>query len=399
MKYGVIYFRETENLGDDIQTYAALRFLPSVDYVIEREKLSSFTPNKNEYVKVIMNGWFNHDVTALPPSPFIKPLYISSHFTDHLLEKKPDYFSNYFVEYLRANMPIGLRDDLVKPYLDEENIDNYYSGCLTLTINKFKNIRRNNKICLVDVDEDIKNKIISKYKKENVIIRTHTLNSMTNSKLSFEERMNNVEETLKTYQASDVVITSRLHVALPCLAIGEPVILIYDDSNVDVTNRLSKYTNYLNYYSKTKFLKNPKIDVKNGNGFKQIRSSLEDKVNKFINDDKILKCSEDVDYYKKYYVYQKEHIDKINQEVINGLKERIGFVEKEYQKLSLINEFYTKESKIRKEAIIRVQDSYDSVLAQLNAIRYSRSYKIYSRIKRFLKKFSILRRIRNLLKR
>ena len=28
------YFRETENLGEDIQTYAALRFLPSVDYII-----------------------------------------------------------------------------------------------------------------------------------------------------------------------------------------------------------------------------------------------------------------------------------------------------------------------------------------------------------------------------
>lgn len=32
MKYGLIYYRDTDNLGDDILSYAGRRFLPKVDY-------------------------------------------------------------------------------------------------------------------------------------------------------------------------------------------------------------------------------------------------------------------------------------------------------------------------------------------------------------------------------
>ena len=36
MKYGLIYYRDTDNLGDDILSYAGRRFLPKVDYYIDR---------------------------------------------------------------------------------------------------------------------------------------------------------------------------------------------------------------------------------------------------------------------------------------------------------------------------------------------------------------------------
>ena len=36
MKYGLLVFKETDNIGDDIQAYAAERFLPKVDYYIDR---------------------------------------------------------------------------------------------------------------------------------------------------------------------------------------------------------------------------------------------------------------------------------------------------------------------------------------------------------------------------
>ena len=38
MKYGLIIFENTENLGDDIQSYAAMQFLPRVDYIIVRDR-------------------------------------------------------------------------------------------------------------------------------------------------------------------------------------------------------------------------------------------------------------------------------------------------------------------------------------------------------------------------
>ena len=33
-KYGIIYYKDTPNLGDDIQTYAASRFYKKIDYFI-----------------------------------------------------------------------------------------------------------------------------------------------------------------------------------------------------------------------------------------------------------------------------------------------------------------------------------------------------------------------------
>ena len=41
---------DVENIGDDIQSYAAIRFLPKIDYYIEREKLDLFLPSKKEQV-------------------------------------------------------------------------------------------------------------------------------------------------------------------------------------------------------------------------------------------------------------------------------------------------------------------------------------------------------------
>lgn len=40
MKFGVVIHKPTMNLGDDIQTYAAAKLLPHVDYQIDREYIS-----------------------------------------------------------------------------------------------------------------------------------------------------------------------------------------------------------------------------------------------------------------------------------------------------------------------------------------------------------------------
>lgn len=42
MKYGVIVHKTTMNMGDDIQSYAAAKILPHVDYYLARENLDSF---------------------------------------------------------------------------------------------------------------------------------------------------------------------------------------------------------------------------------------------------------------------------------------------------------------------------------------------------------------------
>ena len=380
MKYGVIFFEKTENLGDDIQTYAALKYLPKVDYIIEREKLNLFVPDKNELVTTILNGWYIHDVTALPPSPFINPLIISTHFTDHLLNDKPEYFDEYFLKYLKNHEPIGLRDNVVKKYLDNYDIENYFSGCMTLTIEPFKNIRKKDKICLVDVDDEIYEKVVqtSKY---DVIKETHTLNSIEHSKLSFDERMKFVEDRLKLYQSCKIIITSRLHVALPCISLGVPVILIYDSNNIDVKNRLGKYIDLLNYTSKEEFLKNPNYNINNKKEFLKYRDSLNKTITDFIKKSSNLTIDkkEDVYNYYKYFVERKNYLDKI-------YKPKISEYERIINKLRIQNIVYEKQSRIR-------TINYVETRRQLEEILSSRSYKLSLKIKKMAD------RIRKIIKR
>ncbi len=378
MKYGVISFKNTRNLGDDIQTYATLKYLPKVDYVIEREELNLFIPDNNEIVTTIMNGWYLHDVTSLPPSPFINPLIISAHFTDHLLNDKPEYFDDYFLNYLKKHEPIGLRDDLVKKYLDDAGIENYFSGCLTLTIEPFKGIRKKNQICLVDVDEEIENKVrrTSPY---NVIKQTHHLNYIEHSKLTFEERMKFVEERLKLYQSCKMVITSRLHVALPCLSIGVPVLLIYNDNDLDVKNRLGKFVELLNYTTKKSFLKKANYEIKNKNNFLMYRQNLNLEVYEFLKKSENIKLDEkeNFDCYRRYFIERKKYLDKIYCDKISEYKRVIN-------KLSIQNHVYRCESKIRSDNFVKCRRELESILA-------SRSYKLSLKIKRIA---SILRKIK-----
>lgn len=46
MKFGLMSYDYTTNLGNEIQSIAARRFLPKIDYFIEHEKLNLFNKGK-----------------------------------------------------------------------------------------------------------------------------------------------------------------------------------------------------------------------------------------------------------------------------------------------------------------------------------------------------------------
>lgn len=85
MKYGLVVNIKTENIGDDIQSFAAKQFLPDVDYVIGREALDTFD-SQGEVVKAIMNGWYMYSKFNWPPTSAIDPLWVAMHISEN------DYF-------------------------------------------------------------------------------------------------------------------------------------------------------------------------------------------------------------------------------------------------------------------------------------------------------------------
>ena len=295
-KYGIVLFKNTCNLGDDIQTYAASKFLPKIDYVLEREELSYFCPNESEKVKVIMNGWYNHDKTQFLISPFIDPLYVSVHFSENdlILSRGYTYLDGYAKETM-SKYTIGCRDKTTLEVLKEKGYPNaYFSSCLTTTINPIGEKKTEDYIVAVDMNPKIiehlrkitdlkiietshwlcvnpkdsyeeRKKKIDRFAYADEKLRKKIVEKHAN--MSFEERMKLVENQLKLYQNAKLVITDRIHVGLPCLGLRTNVLLIYYDYNKD---RIETFKELITNCTEEEFLKMTKkelLKVKNKNTY------------------------------------------------------------------------------------------------------------------------------------
>ena len=398
MKYGIMYYKETDNIGDDIQTYTALRFLPHIDYYINRENLNCFIPSKEELVSVIMNGWFLHNKLAWPPSPYINPLLTSMHFTClDSIDVGEKYLQGIGGEYLKSYEPIGARDTETEKRLNKNGIKSYFSGCMTLTINPFKNIEKKDYICIVDLDDN-SSKLVKENTKREIKEITHDLNPNEISKISFKERMENVEELLKTYQSAHVVLTNRLHVALPCIALGTPVILVHKENFEK--DRLGTFLKFVNSYTDKQFantdvsdlIENPK---QNNEEYREIRENLIKRCEEFIE-----KCENmeennvelpSIIEYKKYVKkisWYKELGEEIRVKAKNNVykyEKKYSFLEDEITKLKNLNEENLEELRKNQQLIIDIQNELKEKQNTIDEIYNSRGWKFLTKIRKIKK--------------
>lgn len=225
----------TCNIGDDIQSIAARKFLPETAIPINREFLHQFYSDQT--IHLIMNGWFMHTKKAgwphanffppqesWPPSSSINPLLISIHFTKSFF---PEAFSDKGIQYLKEHGPVGARDYSTLTELMNRNIPSYFSGCLTLTLENTEN-ERENILYAVDLDDECVSFI-----KSRANCKVECISHIMNDQLlaNKDARQNYAEQLLKKYQRARCVITSRLHAAMPCLAFKTPVLLINTQSD------------------------------------------------------------------------------------------------------------------------------------------------------------------------
>ena len=227
MLFGLVD-HDSDNLGDDIQSIAAERFLPRVDCLVPRENLSAALP-VSEPVKLILNGWFMHNPQLWPPHPRIVPLIISFHITpgggkrraltrtraqDRLLSGKNR-------PYLLAHGPVGARDRSTLAMLRRRGVDAYHSGCLTLTLQPSDSRCRTDEIVAVDLPAALVRELARRSGREPVTV-THAVAWG----LPRAERQEQARALLDLYGRAQAVVTSRLHCALPCLALGTPVLFV-----------------------------------------------------------------------------------------------------------------------------------------------------------------------------
>lgn len=368
MKYGLLVVEKTRNIGDDVQSYATRRFLPRVDYYIDRDHCDEFVPEKNEYVATIVNGWYLQYTLNWPFSPFIYPMAVSMHFSNKDwfwdTTDRAYHLQGYGLEYLKKIQPIGCRDSHTVKLLEGLGVKTEYTGCMTLTIPKFKNVRKGNYICAVDVSEAVVEKL-KKMTKLEVKVITHIVPE-DYYRLSWEERMENVEKLLKLYQGARAVISYRLHCALPCLALGTKVVLLNEDYRND---RFGDYVKYMDSCSEEELL-NGVVDYDfenmkpHDNSWQKLKKELEDRCKRFIDDcesnpKKYDEKNIDVINYKEYVVNKSNWLkfavlesynryDEIKQNVLpiqkrnKELEEELLYYKKEFdscaKKLSEKNE-------------------------------------------------------------
>ncbi|WP_343486901.1 polysaccharide pyruvyl transferase family protein [Allomuricauda sp. d1] len=258
MKYALIDNTHSSsglvNIGDYVQSLAAAQYLPKVDFYVERDKL-----NRSDYeeAKLILNGWHTYRPENWPPNPNLDVKIISFHLNPRFSKA---FFANpNTVSYLKKNGPVGCRDYNTMKLMEQQGIPAYYSFCLTTTLDlKYRTEEKTDDIYMVDVLYDYDYSLIYKHDpkrilyhllngkifkrmnwvKRNKILRQHIAPDVLEnaikvkhhfkSNMDVETKFKITEELLKKYAAAKLVITSRIHCALPCLAMGTPVLFILD---------------------------------------------------------------------------------------------------------------------------------------------------------------------------
>jgi hypothetical protein len=224
-RFGLLgYSPVSHNLGDEIQSLAARALLPRVDAVIVREEIDR---DPGFDLKMLLNGWFSHDARAWPPHPRIAALPVSLHLDatprrrfgwprstigEVLVRTGKAYFSRFG--------PVGARDRATLQLLQNHGIASVYSGCLTLTLPS-RNACRGGEVVICDLDERA---TMALERRIGSVRRTTHVTGETSSDVRFAL----AQDRLDLYAGARSVITSRLHCALPCLAMGVPVLFVGD---------------------------------------------------------------------------------------------------------------------------------------------------------------------------
>lgn len=327
------------NIGDYIQALASSQFYPKIDGFLDRDE--DLKDYEDEECKMIMNGWYMHNPTNWPPSDKIHPLFVAFHLNP-LAQK--ELTNKESISYLRRHQPIGCRDRHTATLLKSLGVDAYFSGCMTLTlgvnyqkkstdgsvyfvdpkVNLSINLLQklyiifsfclkhpriyftifNNKYAFCDISIKRRILIVAKFIRDyskifplSVLKKAH-YNSQQSSHYytqfkSEEDRFKEAKRFVEAYRKASLVITSRIHCALPCLGIGTSVIYTSLDGDDFVsTSRMDGLIELFNVITCTSQGLKPQFDCKlpitgdnhpsNKTNWKPLAKSLVEKCRKFI---------------------------------------------------------------------------------------------------------------------
>jgi hypothetical protein len=200
-----------DNLGDHIQTLALLQhFRPQT--LLKRDRL---TPHPD--LALVSNGWLTSGRFA-QPSEFRGIKHVGIHLAPHV--RTPE-----MLETLKPCGIIGCRDTITQKFLSENGIPTHLTRCATLTFPTYHGKREG--IYSVDLQPEIHEKVASLY--PEAVCLSHDLKPFAPEEVTDEDIVEQYRKAyglLMRYRTAELVITTRVHATLPCIAFGTPVIYV-----------------------------------------------------------------------------------------------------------------------------------------------------------------------------
>lgn len=185
--------------------------------------------------------------------------------------------------------------------------------------------------------------------------------------------MSLVEKQLSLYKNARLVITDRIHVALPCLAMEVPVLLIYYEKHAD---RIESFKNFVTNCTEEEFYNytgEQLLKIKNSKKYLSYKKKMIDKVNKFIDenveyDNNVLPSTDSYQEIIKKVNYDK----KMYEEILFEQKNKIKMLEKKQQQMKMKEQTILENIKKKQREILKQQMEID----EYRKIKNSKTWKI-----------------------
>lgn len=192
-----------------------------------------------------------------------------------------------------------------------------------LNVKKYENIQPDDCMILTDVSDEIAAYITKQFPERHFIRKTHKL-SHQEIGARWKEREARVEKYLKCYQAASLVVTTRLHCALPSIALGTPVILI-GKFDMDYYDRIKDYAQFCNCYSESDILGGKADHIFNcpveNTSIKLLSDKMTESCRNFINSlpnkNYDTKALPELSQYQKLYINRSNHMRRAIHQLLN----------------------------------------------------------------------------------
>ncbi|THF65687.1 polysaccharide pyruvyl transferase family protein [Pseudothauera nasutitermitis] len=253
MNYFVIAHRYTAgtncNLGDSIQSIAVEHLLQ--DCGVQKTAIGRLIweelglPSGHRGI-LIVQGWFGCRPGTFPLpicDEGILPLFHGFHLNEGSWEYLAD--NRAFLESMQKHAPIGCRDLGTRDYLRSLGIEAYYSGCLTLALPRRQAPGNPEGIYLIDPLGDIEPHLPAALRDR--VVRLEQEGPLPSGKFPMSDEDIATVQSMAHQRLAEIrdraalVVTRRIHIALPCLAMGIPVVFTFGQPENPRVSMLRQY--------------------------------------------------------------------------------------------------------------------------------------------------------------